>query len=123
MIVLLAEDEPLVRSMIVSSLRELGMDVIAKESGDKAWDWINASNHFDLLITDVIMPGRIDGFELAHRCKLHLPDARVIVISGYTGTQHSPYITDHNFLPKPFTLQQLATLIHKVAPNTALVDL
>lgn len=104
--------------MIVSSLKEFGMDVVATKTGDEAWSLIQGGHDFELLITDVRMPGQIDGIELAHRYKSRMPDAKIIVISGYTAGRHSANAKAYNFLAKPFTLEQLASLIHKVSPTT-----
>jgi CheY-like chemotaxis protein len=118
---LLAEDDPLVRSMIVCSLREFGMDVLAVETGDAAWSLIKGGHVFDLLITDVRMPGQIDGIELAYLCETQIPDAHIIVMSAYTGKKYAGDTPTYNFLAKPFTLHQLASVIHKVSPTTLLV--
>lgn len=97
------------------------MDVVATKTGDEAWSLIEKGYDFDLLITDVRMPGQIDGMELAYRYKSQIPEAKIIVISGYVGGRHSAETKAYNFLPKPFTLQQLASLIHKVSPTMILV--
>lgn len=93
------------------------MDVLATTTGDEAWDLIKGGHDFELLITDVRMPGQIDGIELAYRCRSQLPEAKIIVISAYTGGRYFSDTKAYNFLSKPFTLQQLAAVIHKVRSN------
>lgn len=119
LLILLAEDEALVRSTVTMALRELGVDVVEKDSGDAAWKSIEDGQIFDLLITDVRMPGTIDGFELARRVKSHKRDANIIIMSGHTGGRHPTEFGFEHFLPKPFTVHKLSSLISKVMPKAA----
>lgn len=117
MVILLAEDERLVRSVITSSLEELGCKVVEADCGDAAWDLIEQSLRFDLLITDVRMPGSIDGIELAHRVRSRNDGAKIIIMSGYVGERDPAAHGFNTFLPKPFTAHQLSSLIGAVTAD------
>ncbi len=110
---LLVEDEDAVRTFGTRALMNKGYEVLAAENGEAALTLMEGqeNKHIDLLITDVMMPD-MDGPTLAQRMRQTSPDLRIIFISGYTEEK----LKDHmgkgiSFLPKPFTLKQLATKV------------
>lgn len=115
--VMLVEDDDPVRIFGARALRNKGYKVIEATSGEAALDLIrNATEKIDLLITDVVMP-RMDGPRLAREVREIHPDMKVIFISGYTEDafrQHLDSDSDIDFLPKPFSLKQLATKVRDV---------
>ncbi|MCU0723534.1 MAG: ATP-binding protein, partial [Planctomycetes bacterium] len=83
--VLVAEDEELVRSLVVTVLREAGYDVLEAASGEEAERLArSASPPVRLLLTDVVMPGA-SGRETADRLRKEVPGLKVLFMSGYTG--------------------------------------
>jgi two-component system, cell cycle response regulator CpdR len=80
--ILLADDDPDLREVIVTTLAEAGYAVLTASDGYDAVR-VLADNWVNLLITDVKMPG-IDGFELARQAKVMRPNIQVIYISGYS---------------------------------------
>ncbi len=113
--IVLVEDEDAVRSFSKRALANKGYQVTDFPDGMDAKDWFDAGNDApDLLITDVIMP-EIDGPTLAkHVRKLH-PDLKIIFVSGYTEEKFKKELgEDVHFLPKPFSLQQLAAKVKDV---------
>lgn len=114
--ILLVEDEDAVRVFAVRALRNKGHRVIEAASGEQALELLGKEGPIDLLITDMIMPG-IDGATLARRVRAERGNVRVILVSGYSeeaargGIADSP---DFSFLPKPFSLKQLAARVHDV---------
>jgi CheY-like chemotaxis protein len=80
--ILLADDDPDLREMIVATLVEAGYTVLTAADGYDAVR-ILSENWVNLLITDVTMPG-IDGFELARQAKVMRPSIHVIYLSGYS---------------------------------------
>lgn len=108
---LLVEDEAVLRNMLCGSLSDFGFEVEQAESADAAWRMVEEGLNFDLLVTDVRMPGTMDGIELAKRVKATGTDAAIVIMSGYTGAQKTPLEPFPNFLPKPFTEARLLTLI------------
>jgi two-component system cell cycle sensor histidine kinase/response regulator CckA len=113
--VLLVEDEDAVRLFAVRALRNKGYKVLEARSGEQALDLIN-SEPVDLMVTDVVMPG-MDGVTLTRLVRVEHPELRVILISGYaedTARNGLADLKDIHFLPKPFSLKQLAGTVKDV---------
>lgn len=111
--VLLVEDEDAVRTFSTRALTNKGYQVIAAENGAAALELWNKQEdkQLDLMVTDVMMPD-MDGPTLAKHMREQMPDLKIIFISGYTEDR----LKDHMgpgiyFLPKPFSLKQLAAKI------------
>ena len=81
--VLIVEDDPFVRSYAVMSLQTLGYHVIAAVDGREAMQQLQTGAHIDLLFTDIVMPGGVNGWELAGLARKTRPDLRVLLTSGY----------------------------------------
>lgn len=109
--ILFVEDEDSVRVIAAKTLRKRGYKVIEACDGDEAYDILEAGEEkFDLMISDVVMPG-MDGPTLLKKGRALLGDARIVFISGYAKEEFSDLLSeepDVTFLPKPFTLAQLA---------------
>jgi PAS domain S-box-containing protein len=82
--ILLVEDNPNVRRTVVRQLKQLGYTTIEAQDGDSAYAVVAAGAVFDLLLTDVVMPGGINGYELAHKVQSLRPGTRILFTSGYT---------------------------------------
>jgi len=115
--VLLVEDEDPVRLFSARALRNKGYRVIEAKSGEAALELITAGKErIDLLITDVVMP-KMDGPALVKLVRETHPDMKVIFISGYTEDAFRKRLdtdSDIHFLPKPFSLKQLAGKVKEV---------
>jgi two-component system cell cycle sensor histidine kinase/response regulator CckA len=114
--ILLVEDEDAVRTFSQRALTNKGYKVLAAESGDSALRLFEAAENkkLDLLITDVVMPG-IDGPTLAKKIREASPKLKIIFISGYTEERLKDHMGERiYFLPKPFTLKQLAEKVKQV---------
>jgi CheY-like chemotaxis protein len=108
--VLVAEDEQLVRNVVVRTLRAAGFEVVAAVSGDAALALALADvAGFDLLISDMQMPG-LDGRRLATELRARQPTLRVLFMSGYAdgAFEGEPLQEGANFVAKPFTARELA---------------
>ena len=120
--VLLVEDEDGVRAFSARALRNKGYDVLEARSGDAALEVLGeAEKPIDLLITDVVMP-RIDGPTLVRQVRESRPDLKVIFISGYTEDAFRKRLDQDagiHFLPKPFSLKQLAGKVKEVMRESA----
>jgi signal transduction histidine kinase/CheY-like chemotaxis protein len=109
-LILVVEDEAQVRAMTVEALRELGYSVVEAESGEAALTTLAGLERIDLLLTDIVMPG-MNGRQLADRVREARPDTRVLYTTGYTrnAVVHNGMLDPGvAFLPKPFTIDQLA---------------
>lgn len=111
--ILLVEDEDAVRMFAARALREKGYTVLEAENGESALEFVHGDTDFDLLITDVVMP-RMDGPALVREVRQYHTDIATIFISGYTEDTFRSSIDFHDhiyFLPKPFTLKELASKV------------
>ena len=111
--ILLVEDEPASRAAMARLLRRAGAEVITAGDGSEGLSQLLAG-HFDVLLTDLHMPGGLDGFELieaTHRLPLSNRPRRVVAISGqYDRTVISDLFGHQaatDFFPKPIDLNRL----------------
>ena len=114
--VLLVEDEDPVRLFSARALANSGYKVLEARSGEAALEIMARGEKIDLLITDVVMP-KMDGPGLVGRLRQRHPDLKVIFISGYTEDSFRKRLGDEreiHFLPKPFSLKQLAGKVKEV---------
>jgi two-component system cell cycle sensor histidine kinase/response regulator CckA len=115
--VLLVEDEDAVRLFASRALKNKGYAVIEAKNGEKAIEAIEvAGRRLDLLITDVMMPA-MDGPTLVKAARAKFPDLKVIFISGYAEDTFREKVEKDaaiHFLPKPFSLLQLASKVKQV---------
>jgi len=107
--VLLVEDEPMVRSVAERALTRHGYSVITADSGEDALEILAKNEPVDLLISDVVMPG-MDGPTMVREARASRPDLKILFMSGYAEEQlrKSIDIENVNFLPKPFSVVELA---------------
>lgn len=113
---LLVEDEDAVRTFSARALTNKGYEVLDADSGEAALEIMSQQEEggLDLLITDVIMPN-MDGPTLAQRMRQINPKLKIIFISGYTEEKLKEHMGENIwFLPKPFTLKQLAAKVKEV---------
>ncbi|HEX8484946.1 hybrid sensor histidine kinase/response regulator [Sphingomonas sp.] len=107
--ILLVEDEEMVRAVAERALTRQGYQVLTAENGEVALDVLTRSGRPDLLISDVVMP-TMDGPTMVRHAREKYPGLPVLFMSGYAEEQlrKSIDIDDVAFLPKPFSVQQLA---------------
>ncbi|MXQ06912.1 response regulator [Alphaproteobacteria bacterium GH1-50] len=115
-VVLLVEDEAPVRAFAARALRMRGYTVIEAADAEEALKKLeDRSLDVDLFITDVIMPG-MDGPSWVREALKDRPDTRVVFVSGYAEeslSEHQSRIPNSVFLPKPFSLSDLTTVVHR----------
>jgi signal transduction histidine kinase len=111
---LLVDDEELVRMSTADMLMDLGYSVIEAASGEEAVKLIDTGQHFDLLVTDHLMPG-MTGTDLAHAVRVKHPNIPVLLVSGYA--EHDGIEPGLPRLIKPFRSDQLAgSLVELMTP-------
>lgn len=115
--ILLVEDETPVRTFAARALSNKGYKVHEADSAEMALEVMeDIGDSIDIIITDVIMPGRT-GPDMVMEVRKSYPNVKVIFISGYAEDAFIKTFGnegDFNFLPKPFTLKQLATKIKEI---------
>ena len=119
---LLVEDEDAVRAFSARALRNKGYDVLEARSGEAALELLkDKPGDIDLLITDVVMP-RLDGPSLVREVRDQRPSLPVIFISGYAEDNFRKRLGTEagiHFLPKPFSLKDLAGKVKEVMGDAA----
>jgi PAS domain S-box-containing protein len=103
---LVVEDEERVRNIAVRTLQAAGFKVSAADSAEKALQLME-SQHFDLVFSDIVMPGKLDGKELANIIKRLFPDVPVQLTSGYDKTAELSGNQSLDILVKPYSNNQL----------------
>lgn len=107
-IVLLVDDEALVRMMTCDMLSELGFDVVEANSAEHALDLVERGLRPDLLMTDHLMPG-LTGPELAQELRAIMPDLKVLIVSGYA--EIDGVAPELPRLTKPFLTEELVAAL------------
>ncbi|MCP4995174.1 MAG: bacteriohemerythrin [Gammaproteobacteria bacterium] len=108
--ILVVDDEFGLLELAQESLQALGYRVITASNGQQALDQLAEDSGIDLLFIDVVMPGGINGYELAEQTVLKYPQVKVLLTSGYTDTslEGSDKIPSHDhLLKKPYTQSEL----------------
>jgi CheY-like chemotaxis protein len=100
-VILLVEDEPLVRTLQVDILRDSGFWVVEAQDADEAFEILKGRPDVKAVLTDVDMPGSIDGFEFARLVAQGWPDVAILVISGKTAPGPRDLPPSASFLAKP----------------------
>jgi PAS domain S-box-containing protein len=115
--ILVVEDNDMVRAYVTAQLESLGYNVLEAENGPAGLAQLESADQIDLLFTDIIMPGGINGRELAERAVAQQPHLRVLFTSGY---DESAITTDGHLaagmylLKKPYQRKDLASKISEV---------
>ena len=112
--ILVVEDDPLVRDYVSTQLAHLGYRAILAANGSEALAQVENDLAFDLLLTDVIMPGGMNGRQLAEAVLARRPATRVLFTSGYTENallNHGRLEPGVLLLPKPYRRSDLARMI------------
>ncbi len=115
--ILLVEDDPDVRIMMAAQLKQLGYTVQAVANGSEAIDLIESPAKIDIILTDIVLPGGIDGVSLIKDAMRMRPTMGVLCMSGYDPThKHFRWLEVQNieFLEKPFSRVRLAQALDTV---------
>jgi CheY-like chemotaxis protein len=108
--VLLVEDELLVRELASEDLAEAGFEVTCASNGDEALAYLSEGCSFELLFTDIRMPGSVDGWQLAERAKSLCPDIKVIYATGM-GEAGDRLAEHERYVRKPYNLADMRKVL------------
>ena len=110
--ILLVEDDAAVAAVATDLLKSMGMEVTTADSAPHALDVLK-KKAFDLMLTDIVMPGGMTGVELARRVAAEHPSMRIVLTSGYAGDDVDEALKDAPwpFLSKPYSAEQLRRII------------
>jgi DNA-binding response OmpR family regulator len=122
MCILLVDDEGLIREILADELDFQGFEVCEAETGDQAAALIkNPPKVFSLLITDVHMPGNMDGIEVARLMRLHHPGLPIIYTTGRPDTFDAvgPLGPKEILVAKPYTPMAIVDVIRRLLGDTS----
>lgn len=123
--ILIVEDRHDVAELAYSVLTEYGYQPQIAHSGDEAWRRLTAGERYDLIFSDMIMPGRVNGVELARRIKQDSPETPILLTTGFSDSaseRTSPRGSEYPVLAKPYGSSELvhrirALLDHQASPS------
>jgi nitrogen-specific signal transduction histidine kinase len=114
--ILVVEDDALVRRYVITQIESLGYKTLEASKASEALDIIDRPNHIDLLFTDVIMPGPMNGRQLVDVALVRRPGLKTLFTSGYTENaivHHGRLDTGVLLLAKPYRKSDLARMIRQ----------
>ncbi|MFV0492096.1 MAG: PAS domain-containing protein [Pseudorhodobacter sp.] len=113
--ILLVEDDNMLRDHTKTALEGLGYRVVAASSGADALNYLEQGKKFDLLFSDLVMPGGISGWNLAKTARILLPDIRILLTSGHVPNKSKNMDTSTEaMLQKPYRRADLAQKIRSI---------
>ncbi len=110
-IVLVVEDEPLIRVATASLLEEAGFDVVEAADAGEALSLLTTHPDTALLFTDINMPGSMDGLALAARVHATSPWVHILLTSGRSPPAKEAIPDDGRFIEKPYSIDKVASLM------------
>lgn len=116
-VVLVVEDEPLVRMGIVDHLEESGFTVLEAADADEAIDILVQNLDIKIVFTDVDMPGGMDGLKLAAAIRTSWPPIKIVVTSGHRKVNVGDLPVEAQFFAKPYSFDKLVTAFRSMASH------
>lgn len=116
-VVLVVEDDALLRMDAVETVKEAGFEVIEVANADAAIAQLKARDDIAVVFTDIELPGSMDGLMLAAAIRDYWPPVKVIATSGHFGSDESRLPTGEPLLVKPYSSHVLKTAISELMPR------
>ena len=113
-VVLIVEDEFLVRMDTRASVEMAGFDVLEAGDADEAIAILTARNDIRLVFTDVQMPGSMDGLKLAHFVRDRWPPVKIVATSGRARIAESDLPEGGRFVPKPYSAAEITATLREL---------
>ena len=113
-VVLVVEDEPLLRLDAIDTIEAAGFDVVGASDADEAIAILERRSDIHLIFTDIQMPGSMDGLKLAHFVKNRWPPIKIIATSGHAKITEKDLPEGSRFLPKPYAIAEVASAIDQL---------
>lgn len=113
--ILIADDEEAVREFVRRAMEHGGYHADVAADGLQALEALHRGEEYDLLITDIVMPG-LDGIELALKAAKDFPDLTILMMTGYAAEKQRAYGLEsliHKVLSKPFSLKQITEAVRE----------
>jgi CheY-like chemotaxis protein len=113
-VVLVVEDEVIIRMNIVQMAEDMGYEVLEAANADEAIEILEGRDDIGAVITDIVMPGSMDGMKLAHAIAGRWPPIQVIVTSALDVSNEADLPCRSWFIRKPYENRQIAAALHEV---------
>jgi CheY-like chemotaxis protein len=113
-VVLIVEDEALVRMIAVDMIEEAGFEILEASNADEAILLLEARRDITVLFTDIEMPGSMDGLGLAQAVRGRWPPIKIIATSGRCVVRDGDLPSGGLFLPKPYSSTQISRALRKL---------
>ncbi len=112
--ILVVEDEFLIRLTLSEVLADEGYDVLEAETGDEAIKILDANPHIAVLLTDIQLPGKLDGQALVQRARITRPDLPVIFMTGRPDTLERKSASKELYVAKPYLPSEICAAVRKM---------
>jgi two-component system, response regulator PdtaR len=112
--VLIVEDDALVRVIGSDALEDAGYEVLEAASADEALSLLDANDNVRLLFTDIRMPGKLDGLQLADLVHERWPTIKILITSGDTWPSQDRIPDDGQFIAKPYKVSALCDQVDRI---------
>jgi two-component system, response regulator PdtaR len=113
--ILVVEDEPLIRMCAVATLQDAGYWVLEAQNSAEALDVLSRHSEISIMVTDVRMPGHMDGLALVTWVQLNNPAIRSIVVSGNATAAEAGKAGAFGFVAKPYLPATIIGAVHDTA--------
>ena len=101
--------------LVVDMIREAGFDPLSASNADEAISIFERRDDIKIVLTDISMPGSMDGIKLAQAVRGRWPPIRIIVTSGFSGSELKLLPEGSQFIPKPYSAGQISDALHSLA--------
>lgn len=114
-VVLVVEDEPLLRMDAVDMIEEAGFEAVEAANADQAIAILESRTDIRIVFTDIDMPGGMDGMRMAAAIRDRWPPIHIILTSGWTVPDQNSLPADSAFFPKPYVAEKVVATLHRMA--------
>ena len=115
--ILIVEDEVLIRMQLASIVEEAGFTVFEAGTADEAIQIMEVNESINVLMTDISMPGSMDGLKLSHFVKKRWPPIKIVVASGHLKVGRHDLPDQDIFLEKPYNTPRLRQLLDEIVAD------
>ena len=113
-VVLIVEDELLLRMNAVDMVGAAGFEVVAAANADEAIEILETRRDVTVVFTDIQMPGSMDGLKLARAVRGRWPPIKIVATSGHAGVRETDLPEGGRFVPKPYDSTQVAGVLREL---------
>ena len=113
--VLVVEDEPLLLMMAAEVGEDAGFEALEAGNADEALSLLETVDDIRILVTDIDMPGSMNGLKLAATVRNRWPPIQIVIVSGKQRPKRSELPDDSVFFPKPYDIQELSSALVTMA--------